>query len=724
MRSSLSLPRLALSSIWNEALVASALATHCSGRLWTCWQGRRSATSAALLTATLLASCGGGDHRGSATGVVPPSTVGTAPTAPPTATYAIGGTVSGLAAPGLVLQNNAGDDLAIAADGAFRFTTPVASGARYQVTVFAQPAGQLCAVVNDRGQADAPMSDVAVSCQGVAVPVPASAPADLAVGYAAQRYDFSWSPVAGASYYQLQEDPDGAGAANASQVGANVGVTALQYTVALHLRLNASYTVRACNASGCGPASAALVPDPVKAIGHVKASNASVDDLFGISMTLSGDGTTLAVGAPQEESNATGIGGDQSNDSARGAGAVYVYTRVNGAWVQQAYVKASNTDAGDNFGMSVALSADGATLAVSAPAEDSSAYGIDVGQADNSATDTGAVYVYTRRNGAWAQQAYVKGARTAGGHFGNSVALSADGATLAVGADSESSGATGVDGDQLNNSAPYAGAVYLYTRSNGTWVQQAYVKASNTDAGDHFGLSLALSADGATLAVGAPFEDSGTSGVKPGGYADPDNSRPLAGAVYMYVRTNGTWTQQAYVKAFNPASAIFGVSVALSADGTMLAVAAPGEFSSATGIDGNQGNTSVRPGGTVYVYSRTDGSWAQQGHVKPPATSAEQCFGMGGVALSADGATLAVGENCARAGSLTFRLPGAAYVYTRTSGAWAQQARLEGPDASTGSAGFAVSLALSADGGTLAVSQPAEPNSGNTAGGGYPVHLY
>jgi hypothetical protein len=192
----------------------------------------------------------------------------------------------------------------------------------------------------------------------------------------------------------------------------------------------------------------------------------------------------------------------------------------------------------------------------------------------------------------------------------------------------------------------------------------------------------------------------------------------------MYVRTNGTWTQQAYVKAFNPASAIFGVSVALSADGTMLAVAAPGEFSSATGIDGNQGNTSVRPGGTVYVYSRTDGSWAQQGHVKPPATSAEQCFGMGGVALSADGATLAVGENCARAGSLTFRLPGAAYVYTRTSGAWAQQARLEGPDASTGSAGFAVSLALSADGGTLAVSQPAEPNSGNTAGGGYPVHLY
>ncbi len=178
------------------------------------------------------------------------------------------------------------------------------------------------------------------------------------------------------------------------------------------------------------------------------------------------------------------------------------------------------------------------------------------------------------------------------------------------------------------------------------------------------------------------------------------------------------------MKASNPANVIFGVSVALSADGTMLAVAAPFELSSATGIDGNQGNTSVRLAGTVYVYSRADGSWVQQGYVKPPATSAEQCFGLGGVALSADGAMLAVGETCARAGSLTFSLPGAVYMYTRTSGAWAPQARLEGPDASAGSAGFAVSLALSADGGTLAVSQPAEPNPGNTDGGGYPVHLY
>jgi hypothetical protein len=97
---------------------------------------------------------------------------------------------------------------------------------------------------------------------------------------------------------------------------------------------------------------------------------------------------------------------------------------------------------------------------------------------------------------------------------------------------------------------------------------------------------------------------------------------------------------------------------------------------------------------------------------------------MSGVALSADGATLAVGENCARAGGLTFRLPGAAYMYTRTSGVWAQQARLEGPDASAGSVGFAVALALSADGGTLAVSQPAEPDPDNTASGVYPVHLY
>src|SRR5262249_19250367 len=142
-----------------------------------------------------------------------------------------------------------------------------------------------------------------------------------------------------------------------------------------------------------------------------------------------------------------------------------------------AYLKASNTDGSDELGWSVALSADGLTLAVGAPFESSMATGIDGDQADNSAPDAGAVYVFIRTGATWTQQAYIKASNThANEGFGFSVALSADGSTLAVGALEESSAATGVNGDQVDDSAPDAGAVYVFTRSGATWNQQAYIK--------------------------------------------------------------------------------------------------------------------------------------------------------------------------------------------------------------------------------------------------------
>ena len=110
-------------------------------------------------------------------------------------------------------------------------------------------------------------------------------------------------------------------------------------------------------------------------------------------VSLSGDGNILAVGAIGESSAAVGIGGNQADNSAADAGAVYVYTRSGTAWMQRAYVKASNTGAGDHFGTSAALSSDGTTLAVGATGEDSSVTGINGNQADNSAPGAGAVYV-------------------------------------------------------------------------------------------------------------------------------------------------------------------------------------------------------------------------------------------------------------------------------------------------------------------------------------------
>ena len=209
--------------------------------------------------------------------------------------------------------------------------------------------------------------------------------------------------------------------------------------------------------------------------------------------------------------------------------------------VQQGYLKASNTNANDQFGYLVAFSGD--TLVVGAPQEGSNATGVNGDQANNSATNSGAVYVFTRTGGVWTQQAYLKASNTdAGDQFGVSVAISGD--TLAVGAMFEASNATGVNGDQTDNSAPNAGAVYIFTRTGGVWTQQAYLKASNTDAGDNFGVTVALKDD--TLAVAAYDEASNATGVN-GNQAD--NSARGTGAVYVFTRTAGVWSQQAYIKA-------------------------------------------------------------------------------------------------------------------------------------------------------------------------------
>lgn len=125
---------------------------------------------------------------------------------------------------------------------------------------------------------------------------------------------------------------------------------------------------------------------------------------------------------------------------------------------QDAFAKASNTDSSDQFGVSVALSGD--TLAVGAYGEDSNATGTNGNQADNSALNSGAVYVFTRNGVVWSQEAYVKASNSAAADvFGSSVALSGD--TLAVSAWQEDSNATGINGDQTDNSAGASGAVYI-----------------------------------------------------------------------------------------------------------------------------------------------------------------------------------------------------------------------------------------------------------------------
>src|SRR6266571_2654964 len=114
-------------------------------------------------------------------------------------------------------------------------------------------------------------------------------------------------------------------------------------------------------------------------------------DFFGVSVAVSGN--TMVIGAYGEDSNATGVNGNQNDNSASGSGAAYVFVRSNGVWSQQSYLKASNTEGGDQFGFAVAISGD--TVVIGAPNEASNATGVNGNQSDNSAPGAGAVYVFT-----------------------------------------------------------------------------------------------------------------------------------------------------------------------------------------------------------------------------------------------------------------------------------------------------------------------------------------
>jgi FG-GAP repeat protein len=384
---------------------------------------------------------------------------------------------------------------------------------------------------------------------------------------------------------------------------------------------------------------------------YIKPSNPQMSAEFGHAVVLSADGNTLAVSAYWEASKATGINGDQNDESIPQAGAVYVFTRTGTTWTQQAYVKASNTGEagtadkfgdGDQFGVSIALSDDGRTLAVGAISEDSNAAGINGDQANNSATSAGAVYVFARSGSTWAQQAYVKASNPDPGDlFGYSVALSADGNTLAVGSYDEGGSSRTINGP-ADNMRRGAGAVYVFTRTDATWAQQAYIHASNAEGGDSFGVVVVLSDDGNTLLSAALDEDCLATGVNPQGCDNDQKADRSSGAAYIFVRNGSTWSEQAFIKASNSgANDWFASRSALSGDGNTAAFGASLEDSSGRGVDGKQDDDKAPESGAVYFFRRNGTTWSQQHYVKAANADAYDEFG-GSVALSRDGRTMVV----------------------------------------------------------------------------------
>lgn len=447
---------------------------------------------------------------------------------------------------------------------------------------------------------------------------------------------------------------------------------------------------------------------------YVKATNTDDGDRFGSSVALAGD--RLLVSAPEEQSLAAGVDGNQADNSGNAVGAAYLYERLAGVWSPAHYLKAANADNGDRFGASTASQTD--LIAIGAPGEQS----LTDDPADNSGNAVGAAYLFDPDlAGAPAQTDYLK-ADNAGDQDQFGTAIAANGNRVLVGAPFEASSASGVNGDGSDNSLTNAGAAYLFEADEaGDFVQTAYLKASNPASGtdNQFGNAVALS--GETLAIAAWQESGGSPGIN-GNQSDTSVTR--SGAVYVFDLSNVGWAQTAYIKASNPGrNHVFGSALAI--DGNTLAVGAPGE------------STGAVSSGAVYVFTRdANGFWVQEAFLKASVVGFNDGFGS---QVQLVGNLLAIGAPGERSDARGINGSdsnenavdsGATYLFERVAGAWTQIAYLKASNTDPGD-GFGSALALAGD--TLAVGAPAEQsaatgvdgnqadNTRNSAGAAYVI---
>jgi hypothetical protein len=320
----------------------------------------------------------------------------------------------------------------------------------------------------------------------------------------------------------------------------------------------------------------------------LSAADGVAGDAFGAAVGLSGDGSLAVVGAPG------------FND---GAGSAYVFAENDGQWSQVAELQPPAGSGAVGFGDAVAISADGSTVLVGAPLPSS---GLDRRGAAS------ATYAYAQVEGSW-QETVVLGNN---GYFGASVALSADGSVALIGAPRHTEG----------------GVAFMYTDESGQWQRTGRVaRHRKCSFDDRFGTSVALSADGTVAVVGEPDR---------GGYGGS-----FSGGIHRYSDKSGVWKEDGVVLGYL-VSGQFGASVALSADGSLLLVGAPGPAGA--------------PGAT-YGYTAL-GKHAQPAfELNGSDSAAGDGFGTA-VALSADGATALVGAPGHSPQSGGGRL-GAAYVF-------------------------------------------------------------
>lgn len=369
------------------------------------------------------------------------------------------------------------------------------------------------------------------------------------------------------------------------------------------------------------------------------AADAAAGDQFGFSASIDGD--TAAVGSPFDD------------DGGTSTGSVYVYTRSGGVWTQQAKLTASDPAADDRFGFSVAVF--GSTIAVGARLD------------DDGGASAGSVYIFTRSGGVWTQQQKLTASDAAAGdEFGQEVAGFGD--TLVVGSP--------FDDDVGSNS----GSAYVFTRSGSVWTQQQKLAASDSAAGDEFGLRVHIS--GETAIVGSHLDDDGGS---------------ESGAAYVFTRSGGIWAQQQKLTAADAAAGDrFGRRVQLSGDTAIVGASWD-----------DDGGTNA---GAAYVFTRSGAVWTQQQKLTAPDAAAGNEFGE---YVSVSGHAAIVG---ARFNDAAGTDAGAAYVFIRSGGVWTQRIKLNSSDIAGGDR-FGGSVWLSGD--TAIVGANLDDDAGSSSGSAY-----
>jgi hypothetical protein len=363
----------------------------------------------------------------------------------------------------------------------------------------------------------------------------------------------------------------------------------------------------------------------------------AANDQSGYSVAMSADGNRIAIGARYNDG------------SGNNAGHVRVYTLANGTWTQTGS-DINGEAAGDNSGWSVAMSADGNRIAIGAPFN------------DGSAADSGHVRVYSWNGTAWTQTGSDIDGENGIDWSGYSVAMSADGNRIAIGASmNDSSG-----GD--------AGHVRVYSWNGTAWTQTG----SDIDgeaAADTSGSSVAISTDGNHIAIGAQRNDGNGS---------------MAGHVRVYSWNGTAWTQTGSDIDGEAADDQSGYSVAMSADGTRIAI----------GAILNDGNGITA--GHVRIYTLANGTWTQTGSDIDGQDAGD--YSSYSLDMSADGNHIVIGAISADH----------ARVFSLVNGAWLQTASDIDGEAAGDNSGF--SVAMSASGTRIAVGATLNDNSYANAG--------